>query len=352
MGFVKTLACLCYFMVPVLGILLPIPLCDIRRNLTPEQVELCKQFKEKHLDLLLDAKFKSEFECKKQFAGRRWNCTMPPSSNVTPLLLPRLPLATKETSYLYASMSAAMMHTISRGCMAGTLKNYCACSEEGRPRDLPKNQIWGGCGDNLPYGYKFSKMFTDAGEQLTETSLTGFSRVLMNLHNNEAGRWAVYEKSFIKCRCHGVSTNCPTKTCYRQLGRFHTVAKHLETLHQDAVHVKLQKDVPDAEEEGNVEMKLVETSPGFTKKSTKDLVYISDSPSYCERSIRTGSYGVAGRPCTKEGNIHTDCEAMCCQKGHYSKREIVRTKCGCKLIWCCEVKCNICENEQNNHYCK
>lgn len=81
-----------YFMVPVLGILLPIPLCDIRRNLTPEQVELCKQFKEKHLDLLLDAKFKSEFECKKQFAGRRWNCTMPPSSNVTPLLLPRLPL--------------------------------------------------------------------------------------------------------------------------------------------------------------------------------------------------------------------------------------------------------------------
>ena len=97
--------------------------------------------------------------------------------------------ATKESAYLHASMSAATMHTISRGCMAGKLTDYCACSEEGRPRSLAKKNIWGGCGDNLPYGYKFSKQFSDAGEQLTESSLDSFSRVLMNLHNNEAGRW-------------------------------------------------------------------------------------------------------------------------------------------------------------------
>ena len=97
--------------------------------------------------------------------------------------------ATRESAYLHASMSAATMHTISRGCMAGKLSDYCACSEEGRPRSLQKKDIWGGCGDNLPYGYKFSKQFSDAGEQLTESSLESFSRVLMNLHNNEAGRW-------------------------------------------------------------------------------------------------------------------------------------------------------------------
>ena len=98
-------------------------------------------------------------------------------------------LATRESAYLHASMSAATMHTISRGCMAGKLSNYCACSEEGRPKSLTKKNMWGGCGDNLPYGYKFSKQFSDAGEQLTESSLESFSRVLMNLHNNEAGRW-------------------------------------------------------------------------------------------------------------------------------------------------------------------
>jgi len=81
-----------YFMVPVLGILLPIPLCDRKRNLTPEQVTICKEYQEKHLDLIIDAKFKSEYECKKQFAGRRWNCTLPPQPSVAPLILPRLPL--------------------------------------------------------------------------------------------------------------------------------------------------------------------------------------------------------------------------------------------------------------------
>lgn len=81
-----------YFVLPVLGILLPIPLCDSRRNLTPQQVQLCKKFEDKHLDLLLDAKFKSDFECKKQFEGRRWNCTLSRPGTITPLLLPKLPL--------------------------------------------------------------------------------------------------------------------------------------------------------------------------------------------------------------------------------------------------------------------
>lgn len=160
----------------------------------------------------------------------------------------------------------------------------------------------------------------------------------------------MYEKSFIKCRCHGVSSNCPTKTCYRQLGRFHHVAKHLETLHQDAVQVKLQQRAPNKKE--NVEMKLVEANPSFTKKSTKDLVFLRDSPRYCEKDLSKGVYGVSGRTCTKTGDVHRDCESMCCEKGHYSKREIVEEKCACKLIWCCEVKCSICRREQNNHYCR
>ena len=165
---------------------------------------------------------------------------------------------------------------------------------------------------------------------------------------------AVYEKSFIKCRCHGTSSNCPTKTCYRQLGRFHKVAAHLEQLHRDSVKVKLHQRSPSADNQNteNVEMKLVEVNPSFTKKSTKDLVFLSASPSYCKKDLSIGAYGVTGRSCTKSGNIHTDCEAMCCEKGHFSKREIVQKKCACKLIWCCEVKCKICKSEQNNHYCR
>ena len=101
-------------------------------------------------------------------------------------------IATRETGYIYSSTSAAIMHTISRGCMEGKLGAHCSCSAEDRPGTLHSKHVWGGCGDNLPYGYQFSKLFTSAGEQLSDGSVSGFSRVLMNLHNNEAGRWVSF----------------------------------------------------------------------------------------------------------------------------------------------------------------
>lgn len=41
---------------------------------------------------------------------------------------------------------------------------------------------WGGCSDNIGFGYKFSREFVDAGEKGRN------AREKMNLHNNEAGR--------------------------------------------------------------------------------------------------------------------------------------------------------------------
>lgn len=41
---------------------------------------------------------------------------------------------------------------------------------------------WGGCSDNIGFGFKFSREFVDTGER--GRSL----REKMNLHNNEAGR--------------------------------------------------------------------------------------------------------------------------------------------------------------------
>lgn len=341
---------LCILLVPASGLLKFIPICDTRRNLTPEQVKLCKKYSTYHVPTIIDAKFISDFECKKQFEGQRWNCSLPAKAMMT-LFRPKFDLATKENAYIYASTAGALMHTVSRGCMEGKLASHCACSEEGQPEVFPKSHVWGGCGDNLRYGYRFSKIFTDAGEQLAGDSLDGFSKVLMNLHNNEAGRWAVHDNTFIKCRCHGVSMNCATKTCHRQLGRFHQVATHLQKLYRSSVHVKLQQDKNGNGKE-NTEMKLVESNPEYNRYSSKDLLYIQDSPSYCEKDSSIGSFGVSGRTCTKGKNLPTDCSVKCCEKGYYSRRQLVKTKCGCKFIWCCNVKCKTCEKELNIHYCR
>lgn len=37
----------------------------------------------------------------------------------------------------------------------------CGCSEEVRPSSIKEDWAWTGCGDNVDYGYRFSKYFFD-----------------------------------------------------------------------------------------------------------------------------------------------------------------------------------------------
>lgn len=86
-------------------------------------------------------------------------------------------------------MSAGVLYAVARACRDGDLA-ACGCSTRPRPGDLAADWIWGGCGDNADYGYKFAVVFVDARER--EKNYPRHSRplgrMLMNLHNNEAGR--------------------------------------------------------------------------------------------------------------------------------------------------------------------
>ena len=86
-------------------------------------------------------------------------------------------------------MSASVIHSIARACRNGELTN-CGCSNKKRPRSLPRDWLWEGCGDNTAYGYKFSVGFADAVEREKNHPRKSkkLARMLMNLHNNEAGR--------------------------------------------------------------------------------------------------------------------------------------------------------------------
>ena len=100
-------------------------------------------------------------------------------------------LGHRESAFVHAVISAGSFYALSRACMEAKLTSHCHCSQEPRPSSLQKSFLWAGCGDNLPYGYKFSKLFMDAKEELSgdgAQDISRISRVLMNLHNNEAGR--------------------------------------------------------------------------------------------------------------------------------------------------------------------
>jgi hypothetical protein len=100
-----------------------------------------------------------------------------------------LPTGSRETAFTYAVSAAGVVNAMSRACREGELST-CGCSRAARPKDLPRDWLWGGCGDNIDYGYRFAKEFVDARERERIHAKGSYesARILMNLHNNEAGR--------------------------------------------------------------------------------------------------------------------------------------------------------------------
>jgi len=94
-----------------------------------------------------------------------------------------------EAAYRQSLMSAAVLYSVARACRDGEL-TACGCSSRPRPADLAADWMWGGCGDDTDHGYKFSVVFVDAREREKNQPRRSpaLGRMLMNLHNYEAGR--------------------------------------------------------------------------------------------------------------------------------------------------------------------
>ena len=73
------------------------------------------------------------------------------------------------------------MHAVTKACSKGDLK-ICTCDRKVKSRDTKGEHIWGGCSDNVHFGYKFTKEFVDSKENRKA------EEGLMNLWNNNAGR--------------------------------------------------------------------------------------------------------------------------------------------------------------------
>jgi len=92
--------------------------------------------------------------------------------------------ASREAAFAHAIGAAGVVHAISRSCRDGQLSS-CGCSRTGRPRDLHRDWIWGGCGDNLEYGYKYVALLA-----CSDFKQTGWSS-----YTSGSGR-------FKFCQCH------------------------------------------------------------------------------------------------------------------------------------------------------
>lgn len=98
----------------------------------------------------------------------------------------------RETAFVYAITAAGVSHAITQACSMGELLQ-CGC-EMTRSRPPPSPTAgpgtegtaweWGGCGDDVQFGYEKSQQFMDAKNKKGKNDI----RALIDLHNNEAGR--------------------------------------------------------------------------------------------------------------------------------------------------------------------
>lgn len=51
------------------------------------------------------------------------------------------------------------------------------------------------------------------------------------------------------------------------------------------------------------------------RPTSEDLLYLDDSPNYCDASNHTGTTGTSGRACNRTSSGTDGCNLMCCGRG-------------------------------------
>jgi len=190
---------------------------------------------------------------------------------------------------------------------------------------------WGGCSDNIDYGAEFAAQFMDSREKGSDI------KSLMNLHNNRAGRMAVFERRKTRCKCMGVSGSCSLKTCWKTVPEFREVGTILKERYDYATQIRVSN-------RNRGKLRPLQRKIKAIKRDEfeKDLVYFEDSPSYCEKDSTLSIPGTRERVC-KVDSLGTDnCNTLCCERGYNTVHRTIKKRCQCHFHWCCYVLCEEC----------
>lgn len=318
-------------------------MCHNLKGLNRKQIRVCKR----NVELMTSVKEGAEMairECQHQFKYRKWNCTTINKKN-EPVFGNALNKGTREAAFVYAIAAASVSYSVTKDCTSGELKS-CSCDRSFKIKDRKKtneNWRWAGCSDNIHFGNSFSKSFLDARVRERQ-HFSSRSRILMNLHNNEAGRRILLNNMVKTCKCHGVCGTCALKTCWRRLPPIRHVGDKLKEKFDGASLVK----------EANTGGRriLVPKHEKLKPPTISDLVYLDSSPNFCAPNKSTGSLGTSGRVCKLGSRAIDGCDLLCCGRGYTTQKVVVEEKCKCKFNWCCFVRCQTCRRHNTVHTCR
>uniref|UniRef100_A0A914ZGS4 Protein Wnt n=1 Tax=Parascaris univalens TaxID=6257 RepID=A0A914ZGS4_PARUN len=291
----------------------PRPMCLHLQGLSPGQARICELFRD-HMPAVGAGAKAAIAECQHQFKNERWNCSTPYGSGYVG---PVHKLGSREAAFTYSILSAGVTHEVGRRCRLGLLQS-CGCSQAAKPSSVSSEWTWGGCGDNVEYGYRFSRDFIDVREkeQGFPKRSSDHGRSLMNRWNNEVGRKLIKRHTRPKCKCHGVSGACNLKTCWMQLPTMRQMGGVLLNKYRTAKRIQINA-------RGNMQ---IMSQPGKRDRQgggkrknralQTELVFLDDSPDYCRENRAQGTLGTTGRICRRGSAGSDGCDVLCCGRGY------------------------------------
>lgn len=110
------------------------------------------------------------------------------------------------------------------------------------------------------------------------------------------------------CKCHGVSGSCTMKTCWHSLPHFREVGKALMRKYWKARSVSVAAVAGGHQQRSSgkrsskrlrLKLRLTRSSAAVEEPKITELVYLEQSPNYCDRDFGTGSLGTYGRSCNR-----------------------------------------------------
>ncbi|KDR23182.1 hypothetical protein L798_15751 [Zootermopsis nevadensis] len=322
-------------------------ICGRIPGLTARQREMCRSSPDAMV-AVGDGVRLGTVECQEQFRHRRWNCSAIGSGSVFGHVVV---VGSREAAFTYAVSSAGVAYAV-------------PAQQQGGPqgRDGAKRNLFNKFPDTplLPSPCRPEDLFnlhvTGSGILSQPPNQVDEYRVMVS----SPVRQAVKVNLHVECKCHGVSGSCTMKTCWKTLPAFRQIGDSLMRKYSRARAV-MAVDVGSRPGRRSRNLQLVLRKPPprgqqlLEKKRAprrSDLVFLQESPNYCERDPATGSMGTVGRHCNRTSRGTEGCDLMCCGRG-YNTHQFTRTwQCRCKFHWCCYVKCDTCSERTEEYTCK
>ena len=130
------------------------------------------------------------------------------------------------------------------------------------------------------------------------------------------------------------------KTCYQKVPIVTEVGEVLRRRYDTAI--KVRKSVTNT----------LQATVSTDDLTSDDLVFVQDSPNFCNSDMQRGILGTKDRLCDRTSQGPNGCSNLCCGRGFRNETYFIDVE-ECEFVWCCRIECNVVRRDRVVEYrCK